>query len=325
MDPAFADGVNTHPNQPEILQGLIVVEGPVGVGKTTFIAQLKSELTQAGARVFVIDEHIPDGLQEHYQTIEKKEADGSVFRFQQNFCFHLFSKWAEKLKTLAATASRQYDFVICDRYYASTRAFIELHYADGKLTKEEREKLLGYLNLLLSLCPVYPEFYIFLDDDQEECWKRIVHRATALESRGGDIARARAAEVGTGATYMARVNEFIRRHNFRPYLGAPPAYDFSKLDKESKPFICPVQHLVKAAMHVKCLDVTQVKQGTTKGVIAPMGNEINLSEALLKTHGILISQRQHLLEDVILTGASGLPASEVLSLKKLISDPDEKE
>ncbi|EFO61792.1 Hypothetical protein GLP15_2179 [Giardia lamblia P15] len=77
------------PNHPVTVPGLIVIDGPIGAGKTTFIEHLRDELVQSGARVRVIDEAIPPKLEEYY-----KDPARNVYAFQKAFVLRLFDTWA---------------------------------------------------------------------------------------------------------------------------------------------------------------------------------------------------------------------------------------
>lgn len=68
-------GPQNNTNTPILMPGLIVVDGPIGAGKTTFIGHLRDELVQSGARVRVVDETIPENLEEYYKDPTKNVFD----------------------------------------------------------------------------------------------------------------------------------------------------------------------------------------------------------------------------------------------------------
>lgn len=274
--------------------GLIVVDGPIGAGKTTFIEHLANELKQAGARVRVVEEEIPKNLGEYY-----KDPARNVFAFQKEFVTRLFDKWADLYRT-ATTPLREYDYVICDRYWASTRAFVRYHYDKGNLSDAELRKLTDIINLFVTLCPMFPEYHVFLDEPNSKCLERIKRRG-------------REGEIEIGDAYMSEINEYIRRFNFHPFFGEGADNGLlSVADKRASTFACPRNVLGRAAQQVKGLVLTKIEENTTKGLILPELVPINLGVEMSKANVFNLSTRDFLMEEALLVATTGKSGADAL-------------
>lgn len=281
-------------NMPMHHPGLIVVDGPIGAGKTTFIEHLAAELRQGGARVHVIEETIPENLGEYY-----KDPARNVFTFQKTFVTRLFDKWADLYRT-ATSPLREYDYILCDRYWASTRAFVRYHYDKGNLTTDELRQLTSIINLFITLCPMFPEYHIFLDEPNSKCLERI-------KKRGRD------GEIEIGDAYMAEINEYIRRYNFHPFFGEGIDSGFLEVaDKRATTFACPRNVLGRAAQQVKGLMLTAVEENTTKCLILPELMPINLGDEMVKAASFNINTRNFLMEEAILVATTGKSGADAL-------------
>ncbi|ESU40847.1 Deoxynucleoside kinase [Giardia duodenalis] len=274
-------------NHPIHLPGLIVVDGPIGAGKTTFIAHLANALKQSGARVKVIDEAIPENLGEYY-----KDPARNVFAFQKDYVLRLFDGWAD-LYRQATTPFREHDFVICDRYWASTRAFVRYHYDKGNISDDELHQLTDIINLFITLCPMFPEYHVFLDEPNARCLERIKKRGRDGETEVGDA-------------YMSEINEYIRRFNFHPFFGEGIHNGLLEIaDKRA------------AAQQVKGLIFTDVEENTTKCRVLPELIPVDFAAELIKANSFNLHTRSFLMEEALMVATTGKSGVDVLRVSEI--------
>lgn len=274
-------------NRPQIIPGLIIVDGPIGAGKSTFIKHLANELRQNGAKVKIIDEAIPENLGEYY-----KDPSRNVFQFQKEFVLRLFDIWAGLFRH-NTTPFKENDFVICDRYWASTRAFVKYHYDKGNLNDADYRKLIDIINLFVSLCPLLPEYHIFVDEPNSKCLERIKKRG-------------REGEIEIGDAYMSEINEYIRRFNFRIFFGEGDENKLLEIaDKRASAYACPRIALIKAAQQIKGLVITNIEENTTKCQLLPDLMTVNIGSELSLAHAFNIHTREFIVEEAILVATTG--------------------
>lgn len=250
---------------PIIIQGLVVVDGPVGVGKTTFIHNLESELIQMGGKVKIIEELIPKNLEEYYANPEKES-----YKFQRIFIQTLLEQWQEMSLALQ---SGQFDYVICDRYYASTRGFIKYQKSRGYLTDEEEKEVLGMVTLALRACPIFPEFYVFINGTNEDCSNRIKKRGRKGEE-----------DIDT----MVLINDFVRLYNQTPFVGIGPEDLLSKMGKMEK-YLTPLEEILRVSRGVKVTYLLDLDVNSTKGTIIPQNIQVEFSKIVAENrfhHGL---------------------------------------
>lgn len=292
-------GPQNNTNIPIHMPGLIVVDGPIGAGKTTFIGHLRDELVQSGARVRVVDETIPENLEEYY-----KDPTKNVFDFQKTFVLRLFDVW-RALFVQAKHPIREYDYVICDRYWASTRAFVNYHRDRGNISAKEHSELTDIINLFITLCPLFPEYYIFINETSTTCLERIAQRGRPGETTAGD-------------KYMRDINEYICLYNAFPFLGegGEPSSLLQHVDKGAARYAVERAVLGRAAQQVKVICLTGVVENTTRGVLLPEHTIIDVGKQLSRVPRLTIADREFLMEEAALVAASGRPSADVLSLRK---------
>lgn len=284
------------PNRPVTVPGLIVIDGPIGAGKTTFIEHLRDELVQSGARVRVIDEAIPPELEEYY-----KDPSRNVYAFQKTFIFRLFDVWADLFRQ-GGTPFREHDFVICDRYWASTRAFVQYHYDKGNINDKQYWELVAINNLFISLCPLFPEYYIFIDEINQTCLERIAKRG-------------RPGETSVGDRYMSEVNEYIRRYNNFPFFGEGDTNPLLELvDKKTATFACSRAILGRFAQQTKVIHLTGIKENTTRGTMLPEKKSVDIATELVQTIPLTRHTREFLMEEAVLVATTGKPSGVTVSL-----------
>lgn len=241
--------------RPCIVPGLIVVDGPVGVGKTTFINHLSSELIQQGGKVKIIEELIPEDLEKYYN-----DPTSTAARFQQIFVKILLDQWYSMSKALE---SGQFDYVICDRYFASCRGFIKYQRFRDFISEEEEEDLMASITLALRACPIFPEFYVFINEVEEVCRNRIMKRG-----RKGEVEKIE--EMGT-------INDFVRLYNSMPFMGIGPEQKLKKMGKLEK-YLASIEDLLRVARGVKVTYLHNVEANGTKGLVMPQGVEAEFSK-----------------------------------------------
>lgn len=283
-------------NVPVRVPGLIVVDGPIGAGKTTFIEHLANELRQSGARVCVIDEAIPENLEEYY-----KDPARNVFEFQKAYVLRLFDLWKGLFRD--TLPFRKHDFVICDRYWASTRAFARYHRDKGNLSDAQFRELTDIVNLFISLCPVFPEYFVFLDEPDTRCLERIAKRG-------------RPGETDVGDAYMREINEYIRRYNHFPFFGeGEPSKLLEVVDKRAAEHACPRAVLARFAQQTKCIHLGDVVENTTRGHMLPDDHVLDFGAELAKATPLNLSTRAFLMEEATLVATTGKPGYEALDLR----------
>ena len=285
-------------NPPTVLPGLIVVDGPVGAGKTTLIQHLKEELEQGGCRVYVIEESIPTDLETYY-----RDPKTHAYEFQEKFISSLYDKWRDLIVKVDSPLT-SHDFVICDRYWPSTRAFSRHHLEKGNITEEEYTKLQSHLNLCISLTPILPEYYLFVDRSNKDCYTNILKRGRPGES---------------DRVYFDDVNECIRRYNCFPFFGEGPyTNDLMKnLREDALKYICPRPTIAKFAQtHVKCMHLFNVEENKTTALMLPDMTPINLGAELLKSRPINSSIREFLQQEAALIPSIKRPTDEVIKVNK---------
>lgn len=272
--------------KPQIIPGWIVVDGPIGAGKTTLINKLKEELSMKGASVGLIEELIPDNLEEYYA-----DPKTHAYPFQKRFV-KLLAEQLNKMWTLMKL--RRYDFILSDRYYASTRGFTRFQHAMGYLTDEQLEDVQSDLVLIQRAMPIFPEFYIFLMEPNNVCIERIKTR-----SRGGE----------TDFTYLSSTNDYVKTFNLIPYSGRGPA---TKLDLfgSNKDLLADPKELELLSSKIHILYIQDVVLNSTKCKLYPQECEVELSK-FLSSMKAFHSQHDALWADCILF-LSGIHPNDVV-------------
>jgi deoxyadenosine/deoxycytidine kinase len=134
----------------------IAVEGPIGVGKTSFVELLASHLN--GNKIFE-DINNPF-LKEYYQDVA-----GAAFQAQ---LFFLLTRYQQQLKLQQAELFQQ--TIICDYIFQKDKIFAYLNLTDSELLVYE--KLYG----LLETNVPRPDLVIYLQADPDVLMQRIKKR-----------------------------------------------------------------------------------------------------------------------------------------------------
>ncbi len=144
------------------VRGLIVIEGLIGVGKTTLCRILEREW---GARLVLEPAEDNPFLAEFY-------ADPQRFAFPAQM-FYLANRYAQQLQ--ARQTSLFHPLTVCDYLMAKDGIFAEMTLGGHELTLYRR--FAG----LLDEEPLRPDFVVFLDSDTEVIRSRIARRGISAE------------------------------------------------------------------------------------------------------------------------------------------------
>lgn len=144
------------------VRGLIVIEGLIGVGKTTLCRILEREW---GARLVLEPAEDNPFLAEFY-------ADPQRFAFPAQM-FYLANRYAQQLQ--ARQTSLFHPLTVCDYLMAKDGLFAEMTLSGHELTLYRR--FAG----LLDEEPLRPDFVVFLDSDTEVIRSRIARRGIPAE------------------------------------------------------------------------------------------------------------------------------------------------
>ncbi len=144
------------------MRGLIVIEGLIGVGKTTLCRILEREW---GARLVLEPAEDNPFLAEFY-------ADPQRFAFPAQM-FYLANRYAQQLQ--ARQTSLFHPLTVCDYLMAKDGIFAEMTLGGHELTLYRR-----FANLLDEE-PLRPDFVVFLDSETEVIRERSSRRGISSE------------------------------------------------------------------------------------------------------------------------------------------------
>ncbi|GDX82487.1 deoxyguanosine kinase/deoxyadenosine kinase [Deltaproteobacteria bacterium] len=145
-----------------LVRGLIVIEGLIGVGKTTLCRIVEREW---GARLVLEPAEDNPFLAEFY-------ADPQRFAFPAQM-FYLANRYAQQLQ--ARQTSLFHPLTVCDYLMAKDGIFAEMTLEGHELTLYRR--FAG----LLDEEPLRPDFVVFLDSETEVIRSRIARRGISAE------------------------------------------------------------------------------------------------------------------------------------------------
>ncbi len=144
------------------VRGLIVIEGLIGVGKTTLCRILERDW---GARLVLEPAEDNPFLAEFY-------ADPQRFAFPAQM-FYLANRYAQQVA--ARQTSLFHPLTVCDYLMAKDGIFAEMTLTGHELTLYQR--FAG----LLDEEPLRPDFVVFLDSETEVIRERIARRGISAE------------------------------------------------------------------------------------------------------------------------------------------------
>jgi len=134
----------------------IAVEGPIGVGKTSFVEMLSAQLT---ANKIMEDINNPF-LKEYY-----RDVPGAAFQTQ---LFFLLTRYQQQQKLQQADLFQQ--TIVCDYIFQKDKIFAYLNLSDSELLIYEK------LYALLESTVPRPDLVIYLQADSDVLMQRIKKR-----------------------------------------------------------------------------------------------------------------------------------------------------
>lgn len=167
----------------------VVVEGPIGVGKTTLVHRLKERM----------DAHLVLEVVEENPFLSQFYANPKRYAFQTQL-FFLMSRFRQQKELYAEGCEVQGDF-LADYHLLKDRIFAELTLEDEELA------LYGSVYESLAMCIRKPDVLIYLTADEKSLIERIERRARPFEK---DFDR----------RYLARLSERYQ-HHFSDYSDTP--------------------------------------------------------------------------------------------------------
>lgn len=159
----------------------ISIEGNIGAGKTTFLQELESKLSQ----IFTV-KVVPEFVYENEANVllnamYEKRIDS--FDFQK----YLYNTRTDFIYKIGKSEEKP-DFILLDRNIdIQYHIFGNVLVKKGRLTKKEHLKMKKMLNIyeamLNNLFPNRNEYMIYLDCSEENCLKRIKNRNRKGENK----------------------------------------------------------------------------------------------------------------------------------------------
>ena len=211
---------------PRIEKRIVVVDGLIGAGKTTFCRNIAENFKSVGYKVRFVEEAVVTlkhpTLNEYYHN-PKEHA----YAFQMAV-IHALGK--QLLQVLGDDMDEHYDLIIFDRWLPSTVNFIEVHYIHGNLTIGQKRALLTLVDSYMRQAAVMPYLQVFFSPDLDVCDARIIQRAETDEERVGETEQ---------LELVRRTNVYIRE------MGGHTAYTPFKADDESGVFFSMLNKMVR--------------------------------------------------------------------------------
>lgn len=159
---------------------ILVVEGVIGVGKTTFLETLTNLLTSMGKKVRAVPEMVEEwkesGILEHFYTDQKRWA----YTFQTI----AFADLARSVRTAWEDGIRDgVDILLVERSPLSNSIFASVLFEDGFLTPMEWRHYESWANEWTRLFPITPSLFIYLTAPIDVCISRIAARGRPGEEK----------------------------------------------------------------------------------------------------------------------------------------------
>lgn len=169
--------------------GYVIVEGNIGVGKSTFSALLAKALQNKGVRAEYLPE--PDETTNPFLADYYADPAGNAYKMQM----HLLHQRFKSTRYAQAAALAGKGWYILDRSYYGDICFANVQVADGYFRPAEIQSYLdAHRNMREFIEP--PTCAIFLNAEPETCLRRIGVRKreceagvpiTYLQALGGEI------------------------------------------------------------------------------------------------------------------------------------------
>lgn len=162
---------------------MIVVDGPIGAGKSTFCRKLAEYVNDRGMKAVVIEEVVAlERFNEYGITLEEyyRDPHKNAYQFQLAVTKALTDQLLEYCHT---DKYKEYDIVIFDRWLPSTSAFILFQMDEGHITYRQAMYLHYLIDVGMSCAGVAPGTHIRFATDPLVCEHRIIQRAGELKHR----------------------------------------------------------------------------------------------------------------------------------------------
>ncbi|KAE8305708.1 Deoxynucleoside kinase [Giardia duodenalis] len=182
---------------------MIVVDGPIGAGKSLFCRRLVEHAQDSGLKAVVIEEVV--GLEcfsAYGITLDEyyRDPHANAYRFQLAVTHALADQLLEYRFT---DKYKDYDLVIFDRWLPSTSAFVLFQVQEGHITGRQAMYLHYLIDVYMSYAGILPATHVRFATDPLICAQRIVQRAAEEEHRQCE-------EDALGV--VSKTNEFLLKH-----------------------------------------------------------------------------------------------------------------
>jgi deoxyadenosine/deoxycytidine kinase len=152
--------------------GVYVIEGIIGVGKTTLGKSITKHLNEAGLNARFFPEYVNHTLLKQYI--------GNMERYAYTFQLFMLSKRIEIYRD-AERYSRTGGIAIVDRSIAGDMTFARMQYENGHFTQSEWDT---YMSILRQECQLEPSGTIYLNCSVDTAMDRIKIRGIESEVKG---------------------------------------------------------------------------------------------------------------------------------------------
>ena len=155
--------------------GYVIIEGNIGVGKSTFSQLLVDALRRKGVR----SEYLPEPDEKTNPFLAKYYADPARYAYATQM--HLLHQRFKSTRYAQAAALAGKGWYVLDRSYYGDICFANVQVAQGSFTEAERDSYLdAHRNMREFIEP--PTVAIFLHASPETCKRRMDARARECES-----------------------------------------------------------------------------------------------------------------------------------------------
>ena len=147
---------------------VVIVEGNIGVGKTTLTCQLGRKLNY---RIFLEPMSGNPYLAKFYKDPKKYALKMQLWLFRQRCMMYLRA---------VRHVMKSGQGVLLDRSLFSDHVFAAVSHADGNMSNEGYERYCRLRNQVLELVP-FPDVVVYLNAVPQDCLKRIAERGRGCE------------------------------------------------------------------------------------------------------------------------------------------------
>ena len=162
---------------------MIVVDGPIGAGKSTFCRRLAEYAEDNGIKVGIIEEIVgKEDFNAYGITLDEYYSDphANAYRFQLAVIHALADQLFEYRFT---DKYKDCDLVIFDRWLPSTSAFILFQMKEGHVTPRQSMYLHYLIDVYMSYVAVAPGTHIRFATDPLVCEQRVFNRSALVDYR----------------------------------------------------------------------------------------------------------------------------------------------